>query len=337
MRVGDGAAALPPRRRVRVVTVLLGEFQGHLSRRPPTQDELARRPSCRLTPRDLEILEAANGHPLLTAELVGLALFPPDRADPRYASSRAYARLRSLWLWGYLDRFTLPAPRGYVGGVPDLFALGPQGRHLVTRRLQSRLRPARAKPEELDVRFVQHELLVATAWAHLRALVRTRRLCACRWTPERAWRTPRRYARDPADGERLRVLPDGAAALAYLDGTERLCAVEIDRGTLTNDDLGKKLRAWEGYVGGGHLARDHGRSDATLLVLVDDWGTLAARWKLGREAVPERSWGRYLLGRTELLAPGRFADEVGWLALDGQYHALLDALLPRGGMAGKGD
>ncbi len=308
--------------------MLLPEFQGRLLLRPPKDEELVRRPSCCLTPRDLEILDAANRHPLLTADLVGLAFFPPDRADPRHASSRAYARLRRLWLWGYLDRFALPAPRGYLGGVPDLFALGAEGRRLVTRPLYGALRPARAKPEDLDVRFVQHELLIAAVWAQLRSLMRTGRLRSCRWTPERAWRTAQVYVRQPDESERLRVLPDGSATLVYPDGTARLCAVEIDRGTLTNDDLGKKLRAWEGFVRGGRLAKDYGHPDASLVVLVENWGTLSARWKLGRETVPEQSWSRYLLGRAELLVPERFAGEAGWLALNGQYHTLLDGLLP---------
>jgi hypothetical protein len=327
---GGDTAAVPPLRRMEAVSMPIPDFQGHLRLRAPRAEELAHRPSCCLTPRDLEILDAATVHPLLTADLVGLALFPPDRADPRYASSRAYARLRSLWLWGYLDRFVLPAPRGYLGSVPDLFALGAEGRRLVTRRPQSTLRPSRANPEELDVRFVRHELLIATVWAHLRALARTGRLRSCHWKPERVWRRSKLYVRQPTGGERLRVLPDGSAELAYPDGGTRLCAVEIDRGTLTNDDLGRKLRAWEAYVRGGRLARDSGHRDASLVVLVEDWGTLSARWNLGRETIPEPSWGRYLIAQTELLAPERFAAEAGWLSLDGQYHRLLDGLLPLG-------
>ena len=312
------------------------EFQGRLVRRLPTEHELAHRTSCSLTSRDLAILTAAGVQSLLTAELVGLAFFPPDQADPRYASSRVYARLQRCWLWGYLDRYVLPAPRGTVGGVPDLFALGREGVRLVTRRVRPAVPPAETRPEDLDVRFVQHELTVAAVWAHMQALVRTGRLRACRWTPERVWRAANVYVPDPLGSGPLRVLPDGSAELEDAGGTVRCCAVEIDRGTLSPERFARKLRAWEGYVG-AQPARAHGRAEASFVVLCETRDDLNERWKAARQTVPEASWRRYLFGTTNLLAPGRFDADQAWLSLDGEYCALLASLLPRAGTTEKGD
>lgn len=312
------------------------EFQGHLVRRLPTEEELAHRTSCSLTARDLEILTAAGVLSLLTAELVGLAYFPPDQADPRYASSRAYARLQRCWLWGYLDRYVLPAPRGMVGGVPDLLALGPEGVRLMAQRVRPAVPPAETRPEDLDVRFVQHELTVAAAWASMQALVRTGQLRACRWTPERCWRAANVYVPDPLGPRPLRVLPDGSAELEYPDGTVRLCAVEIDRGTLKQERFARKLRAWESYVG-AKLARSHGRDEASFVVLCETRAGLTERWKTARQTVKEAGWRRYLFGTTELLAPGRFGSDLAWLSLAGEYCALLAGLLPATSTSEKGD
>ena len=316
--------------------MLLPEFQGHLVRRMPTAEELNRRPSCSITPRDLDILVAAGVHGLLTADLVGLAFFPPDRADPRHASSRAYVRLQRCWLWGYLDRYVLPAPRGTHGGVPDLFALGSEGLRLVLRRDVRAVAPAKRRVDELDVHFVHHELTVATLWAHLQALVRTGRLRSCRWTPERAWRAADLRFPD-ASGGSLRVLPDGYAELGYVDGTVRGCAVEIDRCTLSGERFRRKLRAWERYVSGGQLARDRGHQDSSFVVVTASWERLRELWKAGRQDIPEEDWGRYLFGTTEVLSPERFAMEAAWLSLDGEYRPLLAGLLPGAGMIEKGN
>jgi hypothetical protein len=312
------------------------EFQGHLVRRTPTSEELARRASCRLSPRDLDILAAVGVQGLLTAELVGLAFFPPKRSDPRHASSRAYARLRQCWLWGYLDRYVLPAPRGSLGGVPDLFALGGEGVRLVTRHRPGMLPPAHTRAEDLDVRFVQHELTVATVWACLQALVRAGRLGACRWTPERAWRAANVRVPAGLNRQALRVLPDGSAELAYPDGAVRSCAVEIDRGTLSEERFLRKLRSWERYVTASLPGGDDA-FDASFVVLTETWDGLTARWQAGRQVVPEAHWGRYLFGTTELLTVERFGADQAWLALTGEYCALLDGLLPRERATEKGD
>jgi hypothetical protein len=159
---------------------------------------------------------------------------------------------------------------------------------------------------------------------------------ACRWTPERCWRAANVYVPDPLGHRPLRVLPDGSAELEYPDGTVRLCAVEIDRGTLKQERFARKLRAWEGYVG-AHLARAHGRDEASFVVLSETRAGLTERWKTARQTVNEAGWRRYLFGRTELLAPGRFGADQAWLSLAGEYCALLAGLLPATSTSEKGD
>jgi hypothetical protein len=166
--------------------------------------------------------------------------------------------------------------------------------------------------------------------------VRTGQLRACRWTPERCWRAANAYVPDPLGSRALRVLPDGSAELEYSDGTVRLCAVEIDRGTLKQERFARKLRAWEGYVG-APLARDHGRDEASFVVLSETREGLTRRWKTARQMVPEGSWRRYLFGTTDLLAPGSFGSNQAWLSLAGEYCALLAGLLPATSTSEKGD
>lgn len=313
----------------------LPAFQGRLTRRQPGPAQLDRRPSCRLTPRDMELLVAVGLHGLLTADLLGLAFFSPDATNANLVSSRLYGRLRRCWLWGYLDRYTLPAPRGALGAVPDLFALGPEAAPLVARVDERALPPADWRPEELDIHFLRHELTVATFWAHLQALVRLRQLRACRWTPERLLRARGIRVRDAATGESLPVLPDGYAELIDASGVRRRLAVEIDRGTLSGARFRRKLRAWERY--GGWRGRESDEPACSYLVVTTSWKRLGELWKAGRQEVPEEGWRRYLFADADVLALERFAAAGSWLSLDGEYCALLDGLLPRPAAREKGD
>jgi hypothetical protein len=72
-------------------------------------------------------------HGFLTTDLIELAFFPPRRGSRSWASSKAYERLRELWLWGYLERIELPVARVLGGRRPFLYALGHQAVPIVER------------------------------------------------------------------------------------------------------------------------------------------------------------------------------------------------------------
>ena len=84
------------------------ELRGHYVRRLPTSDEISTRSPIVLTERDRQLLVAVHEHGFLTTDLVELAFFPPSNGSRSSASSKAYERVRDLWLWGYLERVELP-------------------------------------------------------------------------------------------------------------------------------------------------------------------------------------------------------------------------------------
>lgn len=305
--------------------LLLPPFQGHLLRRRPTAVELAGRASCALNQRDLEIFRAIERHGFLTASLISLAFFTPAAVARRRPASRAFGRLRLLWLWGYLDRYLLPAPRGMLGSVPCLYALGQPALAYLPRSTQGTPSAPRSL-EQLDPRFVQHELAAAAFWAHLQAQVGTGRLTACRWTPERELRAQRRRVQDPRTQRWLPVLLDGFVELEDEDGHSGCAMVEIDRGTLTVERFQRKLRAWEAYVGSGRFRADWGHADGSVVVLVESWDRLRGIWKAGRRQVPEGRWDRYVFSTLDILTPDRFGRADVWLSMRGVYARLLDSL-----------
>jgi hypothetical protein len=305
--------------------LLLPPFQGHLLRRLPTASELSGRGSCALTQRDLEIFMAIELHGFLTASLISLAFFTPTAGARRRPASRAFGRLRLLWLWGYLDRYLLPAPRGMLGSVPCVYALGQPALQYLPPSIQGKRSDPRSL-EQLDPRFVQHELAAAAFWAHLQAEVGAGRLAACRWTPERELRAQRRRVQDPRTRRWLPVLLDGFVELEDDDGRIGCAMVEIDRGTLTVERFQRKLRAWEAYVGSGRFREDWGHADACLVVLVESWDRLRGIWKAGRRQVPEGRWARYVFSTLDVLTPDRFGRADVWLSMRGEYARLLDSL-----------
>jgi len=51
-----------------------------------------------ITERDCQVLLAVHLHGLLTTDLIELAFFPPRNGSRSWSSSKAYERLRDLWL-----------------------------------------------------------------------------------------------------------------------------------------------------------------------------------------------------------------------------------------------
>ena len=74
------------------------ELRGHYVRRLPTPEEISTRSPIALTERDRQLLVAVHRHGFMTADLVELAFFPPRNGSRSSASSKAYERLRDLWL-----------------------------------------------------------------------------------------------------------------------------------------------------------------------------------------------------------------------------------------------
>src|SRR5438874_6191395 len=94
-------------------------LKGGLIRRVPTFEELARRQPLVVTNRDRELLNAVYTHGFLTTDLIQLAFFPSVEPDGRRSpSSKAYERLRNLWLFGYIERVELPMARSQGGRRP---------------------------------------------------------------------------------------------------------------------------------------------------------------------------------------------------------------------------
>lgn len=224
-------------------------YRSHLVRQQPTKAELATRSPIVLTARDHAILIAVHTHGCLTADHIELAFFPPaSTAGRRSPSSRVHDRLRQLWLWGFLDRVELPVGR-HSGRRPLLYALGTQGIPAVeAKREPGSLRVQRRRLDRLGGLGNEHDLIIASFWAQLVALLRTRRDITLRWIPERDLRARRIRVRDPRTGYLLPMLPDAYLELRYPSGAIQCVMLEVDMGTLTLARFRRKLRAFEAYL-----------------------------------------------------------------------------------------
>src|SRR5712692_9997516 len=153
------------------------ELRGHYVPRLPTSDEISTRSPIVLTERDRQLLVAVHQHGFLTTDLVELAFFPPSNGSRSSASSKAYERIRDLWLWGYLEGVELPVARVLGGRRPFLYSLGRQGTAYVEQRLGTATLPVQPRRlDRLDHVFVDHDLKAAALWANLKAQ-RDRRGC----------------------------------------------------------------------------------------------------------------------------------------------------------------
>ena len=92
-------------------------LRGRLVRRLPSSAELAQRTPIVLTKRDQALLAMVYKHGFLTTDLIELVFFPPPPDGSSSPASRAYERIRQLWLWSFLDRIELPIARSRADGA----------------------------------------------------------------------------------------------------------------------------------------------------------------------------------------------------------------------------
>jgi hypothetical protein len=298
-----------------------------LFRTSPSRAQLATRTPIVLTDRDEDILTAVYMHGFLTTELIEFAFFPGPEHGRRSPSSRAYARLGQLWRWGYVERVELPVARAAGGRRPYLFALGRRGEPVVARRLGQSFTPVRRRRlDRLSGLFVDHDLQIATFWAHLVALLRPMRARLGRWLPERDLRARTMRVQDPRTGRWLPVLPDAAFEVVYPDGFVQTCLLEVDMGTLTLRRFRRKLRAFELALAAGLIVQDW-EDDFEVVVLTHARGRLQELWRTAREEVAPERWGDYAFGTFDLLAPQWFG-EAEWVTAGNDLVPLLYADAP---------
>ena len=221
------------------------ELRGQYVRRLPTAKEIATRSPIVITERDRQVLVAVYQQGFLTTDLVELAFFPPRNGSRSSASSKAYERLRELWLWGYLERVELPVARVLGGRRPFLYALGQQAVPIVESRMGSWTLPVQPRRlDRLDHVFIDHDLKAAALWANVKVALIRRGGCRWLWLGERELRAKRMRVRSP--GRLLAAVPTRRVLRGPLPERRRTgVLVEIDMGTLTLRRFARKVQAFE--------------------------------------------------------------------------------------------
>ena len=108
----------------RVSSAHVQELCRHYARGLLTAAEIASRSPIVLTERDQDLPVSVHRHGCMTTDLVELAWFPRRIGSRSWSSSKAYARLRELWLWVYPGRIELPVARVLGRRRPFLSGLG---------------------------------------------------------------------------------------------------------------------------------------------------------------------------------------------------------------------
>jgi hypothetical protein len=290
------------------------ELRGHYVRRLPASAEISARLPIVLTERDMLILVAVHQHGFLTTDLIELAFFPQMGKTRSSASSKAYERVRDLWLWGYLERVELPVARVLGGRRPFLYALGLQGVPCVEQRIGTAVLPVQPRRlDRLDHVFVDHDLKAAALWGNIRAQLRSRRGCRWLWIGERELRAKRMRVRAPHADYWLPFLPDGYFEVIYPNGDVQACLVEIDMGTLTLRRFARKVQAFETALEDEVFRRHFTRDDFEVLILTQSRRRAEALRRVAGRAVPNERHGDYYLSTfDDALVPSTFATATWW-------------------------
>jgi Replication-relaxation len=298
------------------------ELRGQYVRRLPSDAELANRAPIVLTERDLQILVAVHVQGLLTTDLVELAFFPSPDGSRSWPSSKAYERLRELWLWGYLERIELPVARVLGGRRPFLYALGQQGVPYVEQRVGTARLPVQPRRlDRLDHVFVDHDLEAAAFWANIKERLRTfaPRVRRFVWLGERELRARRVRVRDPDRGYWLPFLPDAYFEVTYADGRVQCAIVEVDMGTLTLRRFARKIVAFEAALQADVFWRHFKRDAFEVFVLTPSERRLQALQHAADSVVRTHRRTSYFFATLDALDPDEFA-EWRWRGLDNELY-----------------
>jgi hypothetical protein len=299
------------------------QAHGQLGRRDPTEMEALSRKPFVLTERDVSILTAIFTHGFLTTELIELAYFPVSGLARRSPSSRAYDRLRSLWLWGFVDRVVRPTTPGLGTRFPYLLALGSCAIPVVAQWLE--LPPATIRGRRLDrinPYGIEHDLAVARLWANLRAVFGSVPGAAMRWTSERTLRARGDHVRNPETRRSLPFLPDGYVELDRPGRPTGCFLVEVDRGTLTLERFARKVLAFELFLAQGCFTRRYGQASFDVLVLGEGEERLDNLASVAASVVSDDRYGAYRFTRLAALVPRRTESAI-WRNLHGDRIPLL--------------
>ena len=295
---------------------------GQMLRLAPGKQDLVKRTPIVLTDRDRDILSALFTQGFLTTELVELVFFS-DSAEGRHSpSSRAYERLRQLWSWRLVERIEIPTLRSLGGRRPFLYTLGPRGVPVVAEQLQQGVGLVqRRRVDRLRTTFLDHELTVASFWAHLVALLHSSKAMLQCWIPEREIRARKVRVYDRRTQRLIPVLPDAVFLVRYPDNFVQTCYLEVDMGTLTVGRYQQKLRAFEDEEG-RWLGADRTAVDFEVCVLTRSRQRLNQLWRATRETVDGNRWSWYSFATLDLLQPQRFRD-TSWVSAENEFVSLL--------------
>lgn len=302
--------------------------RGGLHIKLPTAGELATRERLVLTARDLAILDSVEAHGFLTVDLIERVYFPPPPGGRYSPCSRAYERVRQLWLWGYLVRVEQPMAPSLGGQRPYLYMLGrPAVPHVEAHRKASGTTIHLRRVERLDPRSAEHDLQAAAFWANLCVASRSSRLRGLWFVPERRLRARKLRVRDPQN-ERvwLPFLPDGYFELTYPNETVRCLLVETDTGSLSLERFARKVRAWEAFRDSGRFRKAFGSDSFDVVVLAATFPRLKHLWGIANNYFDQWSARRdaYYFATWDVLRPERFNGKH-WVTLARKWVPLLGA------------
>jgi len=179
----------------------------------------------------------------------------------------------------------------------------------------------RRRVDRLRTTFLDHELTIATFWAHLVALLRTTQAQLQRWIPERDIRSRKIRVYDYRAQRWIPVLPDAVFLVHYPDGFLQTCYLEVDTGTLPLRRFQQKLRAFESEEG-PWLRSDRTPEDFEVLVLTRSRPRLNQLRRVTHEVVEANRLSSYLFATSDLLDIKEFGEDR-WITTGGQWTPLL--------------
>lgn len=229
----------------------------------------------RLTPRDVDIVEAVHHYRVLRQDQIRMLFF-----GTKSACQRALAR---LYDHGFLERKFLPV---LYGRSPTLYVLDKKGVDLLRSERGYEDLVWYSSNKDLKTDFIEHTTVLNDFRLSIVVSARRGGLEPVLWRSEGQLKADYDRVRLATSRRPVSVIPDGYFVLATPLGKAHFF-VEIDRGTETLARFKQKIYAYKEYFDSGAYERRYGTKSMRVLTVATGEGRLTNLWRVTGEVTAQ--------------------------------------------------
>lgn len=283
----------------------------------------------RLTPRDVQIVQAVSTYRLLSSAQIEALLFPSD--TPRGRQSSCQRRLQLLYHHRYLDRLPMPVILG-EGRFPHVYVLDQAGASLVAATTGVDLTTVAWRPHHnlLEPPFIFHTLAINDLRVVVTLLAQHNHFELVEWIDEAGFRSAKdkvpfrmrgvQVVRNYPDGYFKLIIPAQAQPAHFF--------LEVDQGTMSLTRWKEKVQAYTEFRTRGLSQHHYGTRNFRVFVVTTTTQRLANLKRASEQAGADLFFWFATQAQVDVWNPGQLLQPIWSIATQKEQQRLFPEKTP---------